>query len=178
MEAEPALESSPDLPATSSPMESDQPLAPFQLVGVDNNNLVAEVNAADSNPNRDSFLDWISSFLKPNQPSSPVLPIGDPPENCPPCGEFRNPSRRSRMKSTGSLKFIFLLYRVWSSEQKETHRRRRRSRGTSLSMASCDDVWWPILLRRCSYHRSLRAHRGPLSEGIQLQTHLGEVPRA
>lgn len=38
-------------------------------------------------PNRDSFLDWISAFLKPNQPSSPVLPIGDPPEDCPPCGE-------------------------------------------------------------------------------------------
>lgn len=37
------------------------------------------------NPNRDSFFDWISTFLKPNQSPSPVLPIGDPPENCPAC---------------------------------------------------------------------------------------------
>lgn len=37
-------------------------------------------------PDRDSFFDWIGAFLKPNQPSSPVLPIGDPPTDCPPCG--------------------------------------------------------------------------------------------
>lgn len=51
----------------------------------------ASVNSAAAappvfDPNRDSFLDWISAFLKPNQPS-PVLPIGDPPEDCPPCGQ-------------------------------------------------------------------------------------------
>lgn len=40
-------------------------------------------------PNRDSFFDWISAFLKPNQPSSPVLPVGDPPEDCPPCSECK-----------------------------------------------------------------------------------------
>lgn len=65
----------------TEPQQQPQSFLPSDDVSV-NSAVQPEID-----PNRDSFLDWISAFLKPNQPSSPVLPIGDPPENCPPCGK-------------------------------------------------------------------------------------------
>lgn len=63
-------------------------------------NSVPGVQPLLTDPNRDTFLDWISAFLKPNQPSSPVLPIGDPPENCPPCGKFMETIQYPQLTTT------------------------------------------------------------------------------
>lgn len=107
-------------------------------------NSVPGVQPLVTDPNRDTFFDWISAFLKPNQPSSPVLPIGDPPENCPPCGKVI----QTHLNPLSTIHNHF-FYRVRHPEQDKENRRRRRSRSLALSMDGSTDVRRSILLWRC-----------------------------
>lgn len=121
-------------------------------------------NNSLGNPNRDSFLDWISSFLKPNQPSSPVLPIGDPPENCPQCG---NNSPRY-LPMCVRLISSSVHFRVWSSQQEEANRWRRRGRRIALPVVGRYDVRRTVLLRSSFNHGPICSDSRPLPERFQL----------